>query len=125
MNHTIVHFEIPADDLDKMKRFYGNVFGWKIVDIPRMDYVMFQTVPTDERGMLKEPGLNGGMYKRTAKEQMPINYINVESVDEFIERVVKNGGKVLTQKQHIPTIGYTAWIADPEGNPLGLLQPEM
>ncbi len=125
MNHTIVHFEIPADDVDKLKRFYGNVFGWKTVDIPQMEYVMFQTVPTDEKGMLKEPGINGGLYKRTSKEQVPVNYINVESVDEFIERAIENGGKLLVPKMHIPTVGDTAWIADPEGNPLGLIRPEM
>jgi predicted enzyme related to lactoylglutathione lyase len=125
MNHTIVHFEIPADNVDKMKRFYVNVFGWKTVDIPQMEYIMFHTVPTDEKGMLKEPGLNGGLYKRTSKEQVPVNYVNVESVDDYIERAIKNGGKLLAPKMHIPTVGDTAWITDPEGNPLGLIRPEM
>ena len=124
MRHTIVHFEIPANDLEKMKKFYVSVFGWNIVDIPQMGYVMFHTVPTDEKGMLKEPGLNGGMYQRTDQAQVPINYVQVESVDDYLEKVVMNGGKVLMSKQHIPTVGYTAWIADPEGNPLGLMQPE-
>jgi predicted enzyme related to lactoylglutathione lyase len=125
MNHTIMHFEIPADDLDKMKGFYTEVFGWKLIDVPEMQYVLIQTVPTDEKGMLKEPGVNGGMMKRTAKGQVPINYVQVESVDEFLERAVKNGGSVIMPKQHVPTVGYLSWIADPEGNPVGLLQPEM
>lgn len=124
MNHTVVHFEIPADDVDKLKRFYVNVFGWKTVDIPQMEYIMFQTVPTDEKGMLKEPGLNGGLYKRTSKEQVPVNYVSVESVDEYIERAIENGGKLLVPKMYIPTIGDTAWITDPEGNPVGLMRPE-
>lgn len=125
MSHTIVHFEIPADDVDKLKRFYTTVFGWKIVDIPQMNYSILQTVPTDEKGMLKEPGLNGGLYKRESKSQVPLNYVNVESVDDYIDRAVKNGGKLLAPKQHIPTVGDVAWIADPEGNPVGLLRPEM
>lgn len=108
-----------------MKEFYANVFGWKLLDIPQMKYVMLQTVPTDEKGMLKEPGINGGMYKRTSKDQIPVNYVQVESVDDFIERVLKNGGEVLAPKQYVPTVGDTAWIADPEGNPLGLLRPEI
>jgi predicted enzyme related to lactoylglutathione lyase len=125
MNHTIIHFEIPADDVEKMKKFYSDVFGWKIRDVPEMQYVTLQTVPTDEKGMLKEPGVNGGMYKRTAKEQVPVNYISVESVDEYIDRVVKSGGKLIAPKQYVPKVGTFAWIADPEGNPLGIIKPEM
>ena len=124
MRHTIVHFEIPADDVDKLKSFYTAVFGWKTVDMPQMSYVMFQTVPTDDKGMLKEPGLNGGLYKRETKDQVPINYVQVESVDEYIDRAVKNGGKLLAPKQHIPMVGDIAWVADPEGNPVGLIRPE-
>ncbi len=125
MRHTIVHFEIPAEDVEALKKFYSNVFGWKTVDIPQMGYVMLHTVPTDEKGMLQEPGLNGGMYKKTERTQVPVNYVQVESVDEYVDKVMKNGGKLLMPKQHVPTVGYMAWIADPEGNPLGLLQPEM
>jgi uncharacterized protein len=88
-----------------------------------MEYVMLHTVPTDKEGMLKEPGVNGGMYRRTEANQVPINYISVESVDEYIERAVRNGGKVIAPKSEVPNIGFIAWIADPEGNPIGLLQP--
>jgi predicted enzyme related to lactoylglutathione lyase len=123
MNHTIVHFEIPADDMEKMKDFYRSVFDWKIIELPEMRYSMLHTVPTDEKGMLKEPGVNGGLYKRTEPHQVPINYISVESVDDFIEKVVKNGGKVISPKTEVPNVGTIVWITDPEGNPLGLLQP--
>jgi predicted enzyme related to lactoylglutathione lyase len=125
MSHTIIHFEIPADDLEKMRAFYMNVFGWKYTEIPEMKYNTIQTVQTDERGMLREPGINGGMYKRTEKGQVPLNYINVEDVDEFIDRTVKNGGKVRAPKMYIPKVGDIAVIEDPEGNPLGIIRPEM
>ena len=125
MSHTVIHFEIPADDLDKMKAFYKNVFDWKYTDIPAMQYTTIATVKTDEKGMLKEPGVNGGMYKRTEKGQVPLNYISVESVDEFIERANKNGGRVRAPKIYIPHVGDIAVIEDPEGNPLGIIRPEM
>jgi uncharacterized protein len=125
MEHTIVHFEIPADDLEKMKEFYSKVFGWKLMDVPELSYVMIHTVETDEKGMLKGAGVNGGMYKRTERTQVPINYVWVESVDDYVAKIESSGGSVLAPKTHIPTIGFTAWIADPEGNPLGLIQPDM
>jgi len=31
MDHTLIHFEIPAIDVEKLKAFYEQVFGWKIV----------------------------------------------------------------------------------------------
>jgi predicted enzyme related to lactoylglutathione lyase len=125
VNHTIVFFEIPADDVAKMKEFYRAMFDWKVIDIPGqdMEYSIFHTVPTDENGMLKEPGVNGGLYKRKDPSQIPINYIQVESIEEYLDRAVKNGGKVLMAKMPVPGMGFVAWIADPEGNPLGLIQP--
>lgn len=32
MAHGIVHFEIPADDIARAKRFYGDLFGWTFQD---------------------------------------------------------------------------------------------
>lgn len=125
MSHTIIHFEIPADDPEKMKAFYRNVFDWKYTEVPEMQYTTIQTVATDEKGMLKEPGVNGGMYKRTEKGQVPLNYITVESVDEFLDRAVKNGGKVRSPKMNVPRVGDIAVIEDPEGNPLGIIRPGM
>jgi predicted enzyme related to lactoylglutathione lyase len=88
VSHTIIHFEIPTDDIEKMKNFYQEVFGWEFIFQPDLNYYVFHTVPTDEKGMLKEPGVNGGLYKRTEPNQVPINYVRVESVDEFVEKVV-------------------------------------
>ncbi|HIH87980.1 TPA: hypothetical protein HA344_02075 [Candidatus Bathyarchaeota archaeon] len=34
MDQKIVHFEIPADDIEKLNGFYEKVFGWKIVKSP-------------------------------------------------------------------------------------------
>ena len=27
---TLVHFELPADDIERAKKFYSNLFGWKL-----------------------------------------------------------------------------------------------
>ncbi len=34
---SIVHFEIPADDIQRAKAFYANLFGWKIESVPSME----------------------------------------------------------------------------------------
>jgi len=123
MDHTIVHFEIPANDLEKLKKFYSDLFGWKIEKMPGgMEYWGIQTVPVDEKGMAVRPGVNGGMMKRQMPEQKPVNYISVESVDEYSKKVVKLGGQIVVQKMEIPGIGWWALALDPEGNQIGLFQ---
>ena len=124
MDNTIVHFEIPASDVEKLRQFYTGVFGWKIERHPGpMEYWMIQTVPTDDKGMLQRPGVNGGMIKKQNPEHKPVNYIAVESIDESIEKVKKLGGKIIMPKQEVPTVGWIVTAIDPEGNQIALLQP--
>ena len=124
MDHTIIHFEIPAANPEKLKQFYTGVFGWKIEKYPGpMEYWMIHTVPTDDKGMLQRPGVNGGMLKKESPEQKPVNYIAVEDIDESIGKVKKLGGKIVTPKQEVPNVGRIATAEDPEGNPIALIQP--
>ena len=54
MDHTIVHFEIPADNIAKLKTFYEGMFIWTIFKAPMggAEYWLIHTVPTDKKGML-------------------------------------------------------------------------
>lgn len=87
LNKTIVHFEIPAEDVEKMKKFYAELFAWKFIytEMPGIPYWMIHTVPTDEEGMTLEPGINGGMYKKENKMQKPTNWIQVDDIDAHID----------------------------------------
>lgn len=117
MNHTIVHFEIPASDVERLKNFYSRLFNWKIDKVPGpMEYWLITTVPIDEAGILKEPGVNGGMMKKQDPNQNVTNYISVESVDEYSRKVQELGGRTIVPKQEIPEMGYFAICIDPEGN---------
>jgi predicted enzyme related to lactoylglutathione lyase len=74
MAHTVVHFEIPANDPDKLSAFYRELFGWQIEKTPgETEYWLVRTVGEGE------PGVNGGMMRRRMPEQQPLNYISVES----------------------------------------------
>jgi predicted enzyme related to lactoylglutathione lyase len=119
---TIVHFEIPTDDIERAKKFYTELFGWKIEKLLGMDtgnsssssdmeYWMITT--TDEKG---NKALGGGMMKRKMPQQPNINYIGVESVDEYASKVEKIGGKVVLSKMAVPGMGYFAVCLDTENN---------
>ena len=48
----VVHFEIPADDLDRAKNFYGLVFGWDLQTMPMPgggEYTSVMTTAVDEQ----------------------------------------------------------------------------
>ena len=123
VDHTIVHFEIPADDVERLRKFYTELFGWKIERMPGpMEYYNIGTVPVDEHGNLVRPGVNGGMMKKETPDQRPVNYIAVESVDEYSKKIEGLGGKVITPKQEVPGIGWWALALDPEGNQFAIFQ---
>jgi predicted enzyme related to lactoylglutathione lyase len=123
VDHTIVHFEIPADDVEKLRKFYSELFGWKIKKMPGfMEYWNVETVPVDDKGEPVRPGVNGGMMKKQNPEHKPVYYIAVESVDDYSKKIEKLGGKVTVPKTEIPEIGWWAFALDPEGNLFGLFE---
>jgi len=123
VDHTIVHFEIPADDVEKLRKFYTKLFGWKIERLPGpMEYWEIETVPVDKKGKLLRPGVNGGMIKRQHPGHRPVNYVAVESVEDSIKKIEALGGKVLMPTTEIPGIGWWALALDPEGNQFAMLE---
>lgn len=130
MKNPIVHFEIPADDCDRAIDFYTRTFGWEIqkMDMPADSstggdpYYAVRTTEVDENNMIKKPGaINGGLMKRKEKGQPFTNYISVESIDEKLEEIKKNGGTVCLEKTEImKDMGWIAAFLDTEGNMMGL-----
>ena len=128
MDHTIVFFKIPADDVDKIKKFYGDLFGWDIEKAPgnipsfeALNYHMMKTVPTDEKMRPTRPGVNGGLYKRQSPQSRFTYYVQVESADEYSKKIVELGGKITVPKMEIP-MGWFVQAVDPEGNNFAIIQ---
>jgi hypothetical protein len=122
MSDKVVHFEIPADDLDRARAFYGDAFGWTINAIPELGYTIVETTPIDnETNMPTEPGaINGGMMQREAPITGPVITIGVDDVDAALRRVEELGGKTVLPKQSVAEMGFSAYFSDPEGNVVGL-----
>lgn len=117
----VVHFEIPADDLERAKGFYKEIFNWGIEDVPGMEYTMLYTTEVDGKKMAKEPGaINGGMWKREKGDEKPVLVIMVSSVDDYAKKIEEKGGKILAPKITVGDMGYYAKFSDPEGNVLGI-----
>jgi predicted enzyme related to lactoylglutathione lyase len=63
------------------------------------------------------------MYKKERRDAVPINYISVESIDEYLQKIKALGGKIIVPKQEVMGTGWSAVAKDPEGNEFGLFQP--
>src|SRR5204863_8699872 len=67
--NPVVHFEMPAEDRNRMAKFYTKAFGWQTEMLgPEMnEYVLVTTTEPGENGRPKDPGANnGGFYKKSA-----------------------------------------------------------
>ncbi|VVB56592.1 Glyoxalase/Bleomycin resistance protein/Dioxygenase superfamily protein [uncultured archaeon] len=127
--NPVVHFELPAENRERMVKFYTGVFGWKAQDTgPDMGhYVVVQTTDTDEAGMIKKPGaINGGIYQKTKETGgCPSVVISVDDIKAHMKKVQQAGGKILGEPMDIPGVGSFVSFVDTEGNRLSILQPKM
>jgi predicted enzyme related to lactoylglutathione lyase len=114
----VIHFEIPADDPERATRFYGDVFGWQFNQWGGQDYWL---VTTGDRAT---PGIDGGVKRRMHPGEGTVNTVDVPSVDDYVAKVQKRGGKVVVPKMAIPGVGWLAYCQDPDGNVFGLMQSD-
>jgi uncharacterized protein len=111
---SIVWFEIPADNVERAKKFYSALFGWEIKKFPGpMDYWHVDTGGSDDSP-------DGGMMKREHTAHVITNYISVASVEEAAAKVEKLGGKICMSKTPVAGMGYFVVCADTENNTFAL-----
>jgi predicted enzyme related to lactoylglutathione lyase len=119
----VIHFEIPADDLDRAQAFYREMFGWRVNAIPGLNYALVGTTPADEQGMPTDPGaINGGMLQRQDPVRAPVVVVEVDDIDAALPAIEKLGGAVARAKFAVGDMGFAAYFTDPEGNVVGLWQ---
>ena len=112
MQGDITHIEIPADDIERAKRFYGAVAGWEFGTMEGFpDYWLFRTSETAGGGL----GTRGESVGTVIRA-----YINVASVDAAVAAAEANGGSVVTPPTDVPGQGRFAAVHDSEGNEIGL-----
>lgn len=126
--NKVVHFEIPADNLERAQNFYATVFQWQIQAVPEMKYTIVRTGPVDKEYMPQESGfINGGMFKRNCPVKSPVIIIAVEDLEEAFKKIGQAGGKIQRDtkgeaKMKVGDMGWAAYFVDTERNILGLWQ---
>jgi hypothetical protein len=115
---SITWFEIPADNPERAKVFYSNLFGWKINPFPGGgDYWHIDTGGADETP-------DGALKARKQPQEPVVNYVSVDSVDKYADKIAKLGGKICMGKTAVQQMGYFAVCKDTEGNAFGIWQSD-
>jgi len=120
--NTVSHFEIYANDPEKLSHFYTTLFDWQIEKTSGADgqpYRIARTVDVDEQRMPKAAGaINGGIVKRPDGYAVngAVNYVMVDSIEQSVEKAKRLGAKLTKDKTAVPGMGWFAMFLDPEGN---------
>jgi predicted enzyme related to lactoylglutathione lyase len=110
IKHAIGHFEIPADDVDNLRNFYSSLFGWD-----------FEKGETQGYYIIKNAGISGALAQKENPQQVSTQFVNVESVEDYINKAKQLGGRVVKDRQEISE-GYYAVLEDPQKNTIGIWQ---
>lgn len=113
----VVWFEIPANNVERAKKFYGALLGWKFEKFPAAvhDYWVIDTGAGADKPA-------GGLMPRMHPRQPITSYVPVPSVDESAAKVQKLGGKIMKPKTAVPHMGYFVICTDTEDNEFALWQ---
>jgi predicted enzyme related to lactoylglutathione lyase len=113
MGNSFVHVELATDDVATAKKFYKNLFDWKLEDMPQMGYTMLDV----------GKGTGGGMMKKPMPEAPTAwtPYVAVTDVSKTLDKARTNGGRVVVERQEIGSgMGAFGVFIDPTGAALGV-----
>jgi predicted enzyme related to lactoylglutathione lyase len=123
-----IHFEIQADDLERAKRFYADVFGWTYDDWSAVTGSPYWGVHT---GDAAEPGIDGGLMPRPASvpgdgaaTNAGILTMGVDDFDAAAATIEAAGGRLAQGKTALPGMAWQGYYLDTEGNRFGIHQPD-
>jgi uncharacterized protein len=122
MSNNVSYFAINADDVTRARKFYEAVFDWQFEPWGPPNFYLIQTAKEGETA------IRGGLQERHERvpHQKTVGFectISVADVDQAIRAIEANGGRMLSPKAHIPTVGTVAYFLDTEGNIAAVIQP--
>jgi predicted enzyme related to lactoylglutathione lyase len=112
-NHSIVHIEFPAVNIEAAGKFYAELFGWNVQSHPEMNYATFQS----------EGGPGGGFPQVDGQMVNPggvLVYVDTDDIDASLARAESLGGSTVVPKTEIPGVGWFGIFTDPTGNRVAL-----
>jgi predicted enzyme related to lactoylglutathione lyase len=116
MPNPFVHVELNTTDVDKSKGFYGDLFEWKLEDVPMGDstYTMIRVGSGTAGGIMKHP--------MPGAPSMWLPYVEVTDIKEATAKAKSLGATIITDVTEVMGMGSLSIFLDPTGAALGLWQ---
>ncbi len=122
MTANVGHFAIECDDVERAKRFYERVFGWRIEPWGPPDYYQVFTGAPERPGILGDLRVRHEPLTGTGSRGYECTIV-VDSLDEILAAIEAHGGRVIDGSRYrIEGVGDLAYFADTEGNRAGVMQ---
>jgi predicted enzyme related to lactoylglutathione lyase len=116
MGQPVVHFEVIGSDPNKLRDFYGELFGWTFGE---------PMGPTDYATVQDPDGIGGGIGGAPEGYDGHVTfYVQVRDVDTALAQAESLGGRRMMGPDEVPGIGIViGLLQDPEGHVIGLMSP--
>jgi predicted enzyme related to lactoylglutathione lyase len=119
---SITWTDLTVPDAEEIRKFYGEVVGWKSEPVNMGNYNDFNMIsPTSGNTNV------GICHARGGNAQIPpqwLVYITVENVDDSAQRCENLGGKIVVAPKQMAGYGKYCVIQDPAGAVAALFAPE-
>src|SRR5688572_26801594 len=114
MGNPFVHLDLATDDINAAKKFYKNVFDWKFMDMPDMQW----------NGINVGKGVGGGMGKKNMPDQPTAwtAYVDVADVKKTMAKAKKAGASIVVPFAQVGDMGSLGVFIDPQGATIGVWQ---
>jgi predicted enzyme related to lactoylglutathione lyase len=121
MKNAINWFEIPANDIERARKFYENIFSFEMHELDIGDGLRMALFPA-ESGTVGGTIIQNEDWYRPSDSKGPLLYLNANpDLQIVLDRVEEAGGTVTIPKRLITEEnGYMAVIIDSEGNRVAL-----
>jgi uncharacterized protein len=127
MAQPVVHFEIIGSDPARLRRYYGDLFGWEFATggpasaavSQQGNYGFVERIATDDGG-----GIPGGVGGGSGYEGRVIFYVGVPDVEAALLQAESLGGKRRMGPDRVSGTGLVVGhFTDPEGHLIGVAGP--
>jgi predicted enzyme related to lactoylglutathione lyase len=126
MAQPVVHFEIIGNDPDKLRGYYGDLFGWEFdtpstvaPEVSGPDSYNFLDLVTSEDGT----GIRGGVGGGPGYGSHAVFYVGVPNVEGALGRAESLGGTRVMGPVTSPNGLVIGHFRDPEGTLIGVAGP--
>jgi uncharacterized protein len=123
MSQPVVHFEIVGKDPQRLRKYFGDLFGWQfelpspvVREVSAPDNYGFLNLITSDEGA----GIPGGIGGGSSYESHAVFYVGVQNVETALRRAVELGGTRVMGPATSPNGLVVGHFADPEGTLIGV-----